>query len=68
MQEPTRDGPRHDAMLFHSEVVVDDLDDPVQTAWPEHVQRALAAGFASVVAVPPISRGRVWGSLDPARS
>nr|WP_240896839.1 EAL domain-containing protein [Kineococcus vitellinus] len=64
LQELTQEGPCHDALLFQVEVVVDDLHDPVQTAWPDYVQRVLQAGFRSVIAVPLVSRGRVWGTLD----
>ena len=64
LQQLMQDGPCQDAMLFHEDVVVDDLGDPVQTAWPDYVERALEAGFRSVVAVPLISGGRVWGTLD----
>ncbi len=64
LQELTQEGPCRDALLFEVDVVVDDLRDPVQTAWPEFVERALEAGFRSVVAVPLVSRGRVWGALD----
>ncbi len=64
LQELMQEGPCHDSLLFEVEVVVDDLRDPVQTAWPEFVERALEAGFRSVVAVPLVSRGRVWGALD----
>ncbi|GAA4984777.1 putative bifunctional diguanylate cyclase/phosphodiesterase [Kineococcus glutinatus] len=64
LQQTLQEGPCRDATLFSVEVVVDDLADPVQTAWPEYVAQVLAAGFRSVVAVPLVSRGRVWGSLD----
>jgi diguanylate cyclase (GGDEF)-like protein len=64
LQQLMQDGPCHDAALFHVDVVVDDLTDPVQTAWPDYVERALQAGFRSVVAVPLVSGGRVWGTLD----
>ncbi|NAZ86684.1 putative bifunctional diguanylate cyclase/phosphodiesterase [Kineococcus indalonis] len=64
LQELTQEGPCHDALLSRAEVVVDDLADPAQTAWPEYVQRAREAGFESVVAVPLVGRGRVWGALD----
>ncbi|ABS03683.1 diguanylate cyclase/phosphodiesterase with GAF sensor [Kineococcus radiotolerans SRS30216 = ATCC BAA-149] len=64
LQQLMQEGPCHDALLFHVDVVVDDLHDPVQTAWPEFVQRVLEEGFRSVIAVPLISRGRVWGVLD----
>ena len=64
LQELVAEGPCQDAMVFGIAVVVDDLTDPVQTAWPEFVDRALAAGYRSVVVVPLVARGRVWGSLD----
>lgn len=64
LQELTQEGPCHDALLFQTDVVVDDLHDPVQTAWPTYVRRALEEGFGSVVAVPLVGRGRVWGTLD----
>ncbi|MGI4894646.1 MAG: putative bifunctional diguanylate cyclase/phosphodiesterase [Janthinobacterium lividum] len=64
LQAITQEGPSRDALLFQTDVIVDDLRDPVQTAWPDFVQRALDAGFTSMVAVPLISRGHVWGSLD----
>jgi len=64
LQQLMQDGPCHDSALFQEDVVVDDLTDPVQTAWPDYVARALEAGFRSVVAVPLISGGRVWGTLD----
>ncbi len=64
LQQLMQEGPCHDALLFEVEVVVDDLEDPLQTAWPQYVQRVLEEGFRSVVAVPLISRGRVWGVLD----
>jgi len=64
LQQLMQDGPCHDAALFHEDVVVDDLTDPVQTAWPDYVERALEAGFRSVIAVPLINGGRVWGTLD----
>ena len=54
----------NNASLFEVDVIVDDLHDPVQTAWPQFVEQALRVGFSSVVAVPLISRGRVWGALD----
>jgi diguanylate cyclase (GGDEF)-like protein len=64
LQQLRQEGPCRDALDFGVEVVVDDLDDPVQTAWPEYVERTLAAGFRSVVAVPLVSLGRSWGALD----
>jgi len=64
LQQLMQDGPCHDSALFHEDVVVDDLTDPVQTAWPDYVERALEAGFRSVIAVPLINGGRVWGTLD----
>ncbi len=64
LQQLMQEGPCHDALHFRVDVVVDDLSDPVQTAWPHYVERALEVGLASVVAVPLISRGRVWGVLD----
>jgi len=64
LQQLMQDGPCHDAALFSQDMVVDDLTDPVQTAWPDYVECALEAGFKSVVAVPLTSRGRVWGVLD----
>ncbi|MEZ0491151.1 putative bifunctional diguanylate cyclase/phosphodiesterase [Kineococcus sp. TBRC 1896] len=67
LQERLAEGPCHDAALFDVEVVVDDLHDPVQTAWPSYVDAALAAGWASVVAVPLQCAGRSWGVLDVYR-
>jgi diguanylate cyclase (GGDEF)-like protein len=64
LQELMQQGPCFDALTFRVDVVVDDLRDPVQTAWPDFVDRALEAGFGSVVAIPLIVRGRVWGTLD----
>ncbi|WP_432560866.1 putative bifunctional diguanylate cyclase/phosphodiesterase [Kineococcus sp. SYSU DK003] len=64
VQDLAQEGPCHDAATFRTAVVVDDLTDPVQTAWPEYVARALQAGFRSVVAVPLVIGDRVWGSLD----
>ncbi|WP_328292701.1 EAL domain-containing protein [Kineococcus sp. NBC_00420] len=64
VQQLHREGPCRDAIAFAVEVVVDDLRDPVQTAWPTYVDRTLAVGFLSVVAVPLVSDGRVWGALD----
>nr|WP_281373208.1 EAL domain-containing protein [Kineococcus aurantiacus] len=67
VQAATGTGPCHDAAVFEVEVVVDDLSDPVQTAWPEYVERALVLGYRSVVAVPLVDRGRVQGVLDVYR-
>ncbi len=64
LQQLMQEGPCHDARSFRVEVVVDDLLDPVQTAWPQYVTRAVEEGFRSVVAIPLISRDRVWGALD----
>lgn len=64
LQQRLQEGPCQDAVLFQSEIVVDDLADPVQTGWPDYVDVSLAAGFRSVVAVALVGRGRVWGSLD----
>ncbi|WP_432544389.1 putative bifunctional diguanylate cyclase/phosphodiesterase [Kineococcus sp. SYSU DK002] len=64
LQQLMQEGPCHDALLFGVEVVVDDVRDPVQTAWPQYVTRLLEEGLLSVVAIPLISRDRVWGVLD----
>jgi diguanylate cyclase (GGDEF)-like protein len=64
LQQLLQEGPCRDATGFVVEVVVDDLRDPVQTAWPEYVERTVSAGFLSVVAVPLVSNGRVWGALS----
>ncbi|GAB3468105.1 EAL domain-containing protein [Kineococcus endophyticus] len=67
LQEQLAEGPCQDAALFGVDVVVDDLLDPVQTAWPSYVDSALAAGWRSVVAVPLLSGGRLGGVLDVYR-
>ena len=64
LQQVLQEGPCQDAMAFQVEVVVDDLEDPVQTAWEEYVPAVLDLGFRSVVALPLVARGRVWGALD----
>ncbi len=67
LQEQLTEGPCQDAALFGVDVVVDDLLDPVQTAWPAYVDAAVAAGWRSVVAVPLLSGGRLGGVLDVYR-
>ncbi|PRY14676.1 putative bifunctional diguanylate cyclase/phosphodiesterase [Kineococcus rhizosphaerae] len=64
VQDVLQSGPCQDAALSGAEVVVDDLTDPAQTAWPEFVDLALGVGLRSVVAVPLANHGRVWGVLD----
>jgi diguanylate cyclase (GGDEF)-like protein len=64
LQQLMQEGPCHDALLFQVDVIVDDFRDPVQTAWPQFAELALKAGFDAMVAVPLLSRGRVWGTLD----
>ncbi|MFB9375975.1 putative bifunctional diguanylate cyclase/phosphodiesterase [Kineococcus gynurae] len=64
IQETAGEGPCHDALTFDEPVVVDDLSDPVQTAWPEFVAGVLAAGYGSVLALPLTGGGRTWGTLD----
>ncbi|WP_432483668.1 putative bifunctional diguanylate cyclase/phosphodiesterase [Kineococcus esterisolvens] len=64
LQQLMQEGPCRDAADSRADVVVEDLGDPAQTAWPEFVGRALELGLGSVVAVPLLSRGRTWGVLD----
>ncbi|WP_432519565.1 putative bifunctional diguanylate cyclase/phosphodiesterase [Kineococcus sp. SYSU DK006] len=64
LQQLVQEGPCRDAAETRSDVVVADLADPAQTAWPEFVARALALGLGAVLAVPLVSRGRTWGVLD----
>ncbi len=69
LQELMQRGPCQDSMQQLREVAVADLADPgLPTEWESYRQGAEQVGLRSVIAVPLISRGRVWGVLDLYRS
>lgn len=63
VQEALQLGPCHDAVVTQHVVAVDDLS-RMHDAWGPFVTTALAVELQSVVAVPLLSRGHVWGTLD----
>ena len=66
LQDVLQQGPCGDAMASRQPVIVEDL---AQTRlWPQFTRRALRLGLRSVLSVPLIARGQVWGSLDLIRS
>ena len=69
LQELLRAGPCREALVRRQSVVIADLIDAVpRAAWPEYTSAARELGLRSVVAVPLVARGRVWGVLDLYRS
>ncbi len=66
LQDVLQQGPCGDAMASRRPVIVEDL---TQTPlWPQFTRRALRLGLRSVLSVPLLARGQVWGSLDLVRS
>ena len=66
LQDVLQQGPCGEAMATRRAVIVEDL---AQTPrWPQFTRRALRLGLRSVLSVPLLARGQVWGSLDLIRS
>jgi len=66
LQDVLQQGPCGDAMTSRQPVMVEDL---VQTElWPQFARRAMRLGLRSVLSIPLLARGQVWGSLDLVRS
>ena len=66
LQDVLQQGPCGEAMATRQPVIVEDLAQTI--LWPQFSRRALRLGLRSVLSVPLIARGQVWGSLDLVRS
>lgn len=63
LQETLQSGPCHDAMESRMPVAASTVL-AIAESWPEFAVEAIRAGVQSVLAVPLLSPGRCWGSLD----
>ena len=67
LQEALQEGPCRDAVTSRDVVAIDDVR-TMAGRWAPFVASALQAQMHSVLAVPLLSRGRAWGTLDLYRN
>lgn len=61
LQDALQEGPSFDAIHGRQMIAAARID---QMRWPAFEKAAAAVGIQAVLAVPLLSRGRIWGSLD----